>query len=181
LLPGFWKRASSRKKRIISAAVFLLLWEVATVVGVFTSLSQGDANTINQELDQVRKSASVENIFGHNLMICLVMFVPVAGPMFGFYSSYGSGVVMVAESMSPEAKGIPPILVLFAYSLIPVYWLENISMSIGLSESVWLIRRGMQGLGKREIRNAAVLIAIVTVILLVSAIIEMVLINALGG
>jgi len=38
----------------------------------------------------------------------------------------------------------------------------------------------MQGYGKRELRNAAILIAVVTLILLASAIVEMALINATG-
>jgi hypothetical protein len=181
LLPGFWKRSSSRKKRITTILVFLLLWEIATAVGLLTPLSQADANSINQQLDQERKTASVESIFGHNLILCLVMFVPIGGPIFGFFSSYSSGVVMVAQSMSPEAQGLSPLLLLLAYFLIPIYWLENISMSIGMAESVWLIRRTTQGYGKREIRNAAVLIAIATLILLVSAVIEIVLMNATGG
>ena len=183
MLPGFWKRSSSRRKRIITVAVFLLLWQVATIVGLMTPLSQQDANSINQELEQERTTASAENIFGHNLILCLVTFAPIGGPIFGFFSSYSSGVVMVAQSMSPQAHalGLTPLLLLFAYFLIPIYWLENISMSIGLAESVWLIRRTTQGYGKRELRNAAVLIAIVTLILLVSAIIEIALINAVGG
>jgi hypothetical protein len=180
LLSGFWKRSSSRRKRIITIAVFLLLWEVATVVGALTPLSQTDANSINQQIDQMRNTATVEDIFGHNLILCLVTFVPIGGPIFGFFSSYSSGVVMVAQSMSYNPP-LPPLLVLFAYFLIPIYWLENISMSIGLAESVWLIRRTMQGYGKRELRNAAVLIAIVTLILLVSAIIEIILISVIGS
>jgi len=181
LMPGFWKRSSSRRKRIITVAVFLLLWQVATGVGLLTHLSQQDANSINQEIDQERATASVENIFGHNLILCLATFVPIGGPIFGFFSSYSSGVVIVAQSMSPQAQGLPPWLLLLLYFLIPIYWLENISMSVGLAESVWLIRRTMQGYGKRELRNAAVLIAIVTLILLVSAIIEIALINATSG
>lgn len=175
MMPGFWKRSSSRRKRIITVLVFLLLWQVATVVGLLTPVSQQDANSINQEIDQERNTASVENIFGHNLILCLITFIPIGGPIFGFFSSYSSGYVMVAQSMSLR---LPPPLLLFAYFLIPIYWLENISMSIGLAESAWLIRRTTQGYGKRELRNAAVLIAIVTLILLVSAIIEIILINA---
>lgn len=181
MMPSFWKGSSSRRKRIITVAVFLLLWQVATGVGLLTHLSQQDANSINQEIDQERTAASVENIFGHNLILCLATFVPIGGPIFGFFSSYSSGVVLVAFSMSPKAQGLTPLLFLLAYFLIPVYWLENISMSIGLAESVWLIRRTMQGYGKRELRNAAVLIAIVTLILLVSAITEIALINAASG
>ena len=175
MMPGFWRRSSSRRKRIITVLVFLLLWQVATVVGTLTPLSQQEANSINQEIDQERTAATVENIFTHNLVICLITFIPVGGPIFGFFSSYSTGYVMVAQSMS---LGLPPLLVLFLYFLIPIYWLENISMSIGLAESVWLIRRTTQGYGKRELRNAAVLIATVTVILFVSAIIEIILINA---
>jgi hypothetical protein len=177
-MPGFWKRSSSRRKRIITVLVFLLLWQVATAVGTLTPVSQQDANSINQEIDQERNAATVENIFTHNLILCLITFIPIVGPIFGFFSSYSSGYVMVAQSMS---LGLPPLLLLLAYFLIPIYWLENISMSIGLAESVWLIRRTTQGYGKRELRNAAVLIAIVTLILLVSAIIEIILINATGG
>lgn len=179
-MPGFWKRSSSRRKRIITVVVFLLLWQVATAVGTLTPLSQQDANSINQEISQERVAASVENIFGHNLILCLAMFVPIGGPIFGFLSSYSSGVALVAQS-SPQAQGLPPLLLLLLYFLLPIYWLENISMSIGLAESVWLIRRTMQGYGKRELKNAAVLIAIVTLILLVSAIIEIILLSATGG
>jgi hypothetical protein len=179
-MPGFWKRSSSRRKRIITVVVFLLLWQVVTAVGLLTPVSHQDANSINQEIGQERNTATVENIFGHNLILCLIMFIPIGGPIFGFLSSYSSGVIMVAQAMSYNPP-IPPLLLLFAYFLIPIYWLENVSMSIGLAESVWLIRRTVQGYGKRELRNAAVLIAIVTLILLVSAIIEIILINASGG
>jgi len=175
LMPSFWKRSSSRRKRIITVLVFLLLWQVATVVGTLTPLSQKDANSINQEIDQERSAATVENIFTHNLILCLITFIPIVGPIFGFFSSYSSGYVMVAQSMS---LGLPPLLVMFLYFLIPIYWLETVSMSIGLAESVWLIRRTTQGYGMRELRNAAVLIGTVTLILLVSATIEIILINA---
>jgi hypothetical protein len=176
-MPDFWRRSSSRRKRIITVLVFLLLWQVATVVGTLTPLSQQEANSINQEIDQERTAATVENIFTHNLVICLITFIPIGGPIFGFFSSYSTGYVMVAQSMSYNPP-LPPLLLLFLYFLIPIYWLENISMSIGLAESVWLIRRATQGYGKRELRNAAVLVATVTVILFVSAIIEIILINA---
>jgi hypothetical protein len=174
-MPSFWKRSSSRRKRLITVLVFLLLWQVATAVGTLTPLSRQDANSINQEIDQERTAATVENIFTHNLILCLITFIPVVGPIFGFFSSYSSGYVMVAQSMS---LGLPPLLVMFLYFLIPIYWLETISMSIGLAESVWLIRRTTQGYGKRELRNAAVLIGTVALILLVSATIEIILINA---
>jgi hypothetical protein len=176
-MPSFWKRSSSRRKRITTALVFLLLWQVATVLGTLTPVSRQYANSINQEISQERSTATVEDIFGHNLILCLAMFVPIVGPIFGFFSAYSLGVVMVAQSISYNPP-LPPLLLLFAYFLIPIYWLETISMSIGLAESVWLIRRTTQGYGKRELRNAAVLIAIVTLILLASATLEIILINA---
>lgn len=176
MLSGLWQRSSSRTKRIITITVFLVISIIVTSVGALTPISIQDANSIHQELEQLRENISIQYIFGNNLMLCLVMFIPIAGPIFGFWVLHNTGVVIAAETMSSSTPGISPLLIFFTLFLFPFTWLEFISYSTGLAESVWLIRRGLQGLGKREIRNAAVLIAIVAVVLLTAAIIEMAII-----
>jgi hypothetical protein len=154
---------------------------MATMAGVLTPLSPKDAASINYEIDQVRKNVSVQYIFGNNLMICMIMFVPIIGPIFGFVALYNTGVVISAQSMLPAAHGIPALVLLFALFVYPSTWMEFISYSTGLSESVWLIRRFMNHNGRREIKNAAILIAIVAAVLLVAAAIETGLILSSGG
>ena len=178
---GFWRKASSRRKRIITIIVFFLIGIIVTCVGTLTPLSKQEAEEINQDLENLRKNVSVQYIFGNNLLICLVMFIPIVGPIFGLYALYNTGVVIEAQVVAASTTGISPILVFFVLFLFPFTWLEFISYSTAFAESVWIIRRFTQGLGRKEIKNTAVLIAIVTIFLLVGAVIETVLIQAMAG
>ncbi len=177
----FWKKTSSKRKRIITIIVFFLIGVIATSIGTISPLSQQEAQQINQDLENLRSNVSVQYIFGNNLLICLVMFVPVVGPIFGLYALYNTGIVVEAQIMAGSTTGISPILAFLLLFIFPFTWLEFISYSTAFAESFWIIRRLGQGLGKREIKNAAILIAIVTILLLIGAIIETVLIQAMGG
>jgi hypothetical protein len=157
---------------------FLLLSVFVTSVGALTPLSREDANSLNNELEQVRQNVSVQYIFGNNLLICLVMFVPIVGPIFGLWAMYNTGVVIAAEGI---VQGVPSLLILSSLLILPFAWLEFISYSTALAESVWLIQRARRGTIRREIKNAAVLVAIVAVMLLIGATIETALILYSGG
>jgi hypothetical protein len=62
---------------------FLAPFSIRNECSALTPLSREDANSLNNELEQVRQNVSVQSIFGNNLLICLVMFVPILGPIFG--------------------------------------------------------------------------------------------------
>jgi hypothetical protein len=143
-------------------------------------MSKQDADQINQEVENIRNNASAQSLFENNVLICLAMFIPIFGPVFGFYALYNSGVAIEAQVIA-TSMGIPPILVFFTDFVLPVIWLEFIAYSTAFAESFWLIRRAMQGLFKKEIKNAGILIAISALLLLVGAIIEITLIKAFGG
>jgi len=167
--------------------VFFVLGILATCVGAVQTLSQQEANQINNDLDQLRNSISIQYIFGNNLFICLLMFIPVVGWVLGFWILYNTGVVIAAQGMTASAQGIPTLLLFFVLFIFPFTWLEFISYSTGLAEGFWLIVRAIQSIGKkrvsfkRELKNASILISIVTIMLLVAAIIETALINAQMG
>jgi hypothetical protein len=181
LVLGFWKKASSKKQRIITIIVFFLIGIIVTCIGTLAPMSKQEAEEINQDLENLRNNVSVQYIFGNNLLICLVMFIPIVGPIFGLYALYNTGVVIEAQIVAASTTGMSPILVFFVLFLFPFTWLEFISYSTAFAESVWIIRRFTQGLGRKEIKNATVLIAIVTILLLVGAVIETVLIQAMAG
>ena len=173
----FWQTSSSRDKRILTIVVFFVISLIVTSAGALTPLNVQDANSINQEIEQLRQNISVQHVFGNNLMLCLPMFIPFVGPIFGLWVLYNTGVVIAAETIATSPQ-VSPLLTLFMLFVFPFTWMEFISYSTGFAESVWLIRRGTQGLGKRELKNAAILIAIVAVMLLLAAIIEVALILA---
>lgn len=180
MLSAFWRKSSSRTKRLITIGVFFLAALLMTSVGTLTPLSAAEANTISKELDELRGNISVQYVFGNNFMICLVMFVPIVGPIFGFWVLYNTGVVISAEVISSPVQGVSPLLLLFTLFVFPFTWMEFVSYSTGLAESVWLMRLALQGFGKREVKNAAVLVAIVAVILLLAAIVEVAMIIGLS-
>ena len=170
----FWKTSSPRIKRILTILAFFLVSAIITIAGILTPLSSEEANAISQELEQLQQNISVQFIFGNNFMICLAMFVPIAGPIFGFYVLYNTGIVIAAESMT---LGLPPLLTFSILFIYPFTWLEFLAYSTALAESFWLIQRVFQHRGKRELVNTLILIAICAIMLVVAAIIEMLLIT----
>jgi hypothetical protein len=172
---SFWKHSSSKTKRILFIIVFFLISLLVTIVGILTPISQQEANDISHELDQTRANANVQLIFGNNMMICLLMFVPVIGPFLGFLVLYNTGAVVAAETMTQSLGN--PVLVFATLFLFPFTWLEFASYATALSESFFLIWRFIQRKGRKEIMNACILISLCAIMLLIAAAIEMLLIS----
>jgi len=176
---SMWTHASPRRKRILSILVMFIVAVIVTVVGSLTPVDAQQARQISNDLNQSVKSASesgtlTQFIFGNNLMICLVMFIPVIGPLLGFYILYNTGTVVSAIATN---GGYPSLLAFVALFLTPVAWIEYAAYSTAIAESVWLFRRLTQRLGLRELRNTAIFISICVVLLAVGAILEAVLIS----
>lgn len=107
------------------------------------------------------------------------MFVPFVGIVIGTIVLFNTGSVLAAQTITLNASnvtGIPPILIFALLFVFPFVWLEFISYSTGLSESFWLIRRGLQGEWKREIKNLGKLVLITAALLAAGALIEAALI-----
>ena len=175
---NFWRNAPTKIKRILTIATFFLLSIIITVAGTLTPLSLEEANEIEQQLEEMRESINVQLIFGNNFMICLAMFIPIAGPIFGCYVLYNTGVVIAAESIT---QGLSPLIVFVFLFVFPFTWLEFLAYSVAFAESVWLTWRIIRRKGKKEIVDACILISICAVMLLAAAIIELALISYLGG
>jgi hypothetical protein len=138
-----------------------------------------EAEQINNDLNQTVNSLSesgvlMQYIFGNNFFICLLMFIPLIGPLLGGYVLFNTGTVISAAA---TAGGYPSIVAFVILFLTPVAWLEFASYSVAMNESVWLFRRILQGRGKHEFRNACLFIALCAVLLLVGAITETALIS----
>lgn len=158
----------------------LIVAIIITVIGSFTPISQQDAQSISKDLNQTvttgrEQGTLMPYIFGNNLFICLLMFVPIIGPLLGLFILYNTGTVVGAIAVS---GGYPPALALIALFITPVAWLEFAAYSTAMAESVWLFRRLLQGRGISEFRkNTTLFITIAVVLLAVGAIVETALIN----
>ena len=178
----FWKNASPRGRRIIIIVIFFLFAILVTIVGTLAPLSSQQIANENNELNKTQQEVlnmdfahRTAAIFLNNFEICLLMFVPIFGVVFGSIVLFNTGSVLAAETITNNPN-LPPILVFAVLFVFPFTWLEFISYSTALSESFWLIRRGLQGEWKREIKNLGKLVLITAVLLVAGAMIESLLI-----
>jgi len=175
---GFWRNVPTRIKRVLTIMMFFFLSVTVTVAGILTPLSSERASEMREEMEEIRENVSLQFIFGNNFMICLAIFVPFAGPIFGSYVLYNTGVVIAAESI---AEGLPSLLVLVFLFAFPFTWLEFLAYSMAFSQSAWLIWRIIQHRGRDELVCTCILVSICAVMLLIAAITEIILISSLGG
>ncbi len=166
---GLWASSPSRKKRVLTILACFLFSIIMTTAGVLTPLSPEDSNTKSEELKQLQDSLKRMNvwegtasIFENNFIICLIMFVPVVGPLYGSYVLYNTGLYIAGE-------GIIVFLLLF---ILPFTWFEFIAYSTALASSVWLTWRIMRREGTRELARTGMFIAICAGLLLLGALIE---------
>jgi hypothetical protein len=145
-------------------------------------LSAEEANTIygqvNQTLSENRDMASLTGaIFVNNFTLCLIMFIPVAGAVFGFFVLFSTGTAIGAISM---IQGMPAGITLVLLMITPIFWIEFTSYSLGMTESIWLFRRLTQRRW-RELKWTAIAIGAVAGLLAIGAVVEAWLILAAGA
>lgn len=174
-----WRNASPKRKRIYSVIVVFGLSVIITLVGSFMPVDAEQARQINDKLNITLTTARenemlMQYIFGNNFFICLIMFIPFVGPIFGFFVLFSTG---AATSAVAAAQGFPSLLALFALVITPVFWVEYAAYSTAMAASVWLFRRILQGRGWNEFRNTCLFITLCAVLLAVGAIVETALIT----
>lgn len=164
--------------RIVITVIFLIAALIATAAGaLFFTTSVSEAQRFQREIqDEFERLNDARLIFGNNLFHTLVMFVPILGPIWGFFVLFNTGTIIATLGI---AEGIPPIFVFFLLFFTPVFWLEFGSYSIAMAESVVLLLQMLRRRGMREILRTCVLVTVCTVILAFSAIVEWVMINLL--
>jgi uncharacterized membrane protein SpoIIM required for sporulation len=181
IYPSFWKNASSKRKRIYFTIVIFVIAVLLTVIGSYVPLSAQDAkqisNDVNQTLNSNKASGTLpQYIFLNNFSICLLMFVPIIGPILGFIILFDTGIALGAIA---STQGYPAYIGLLSLVITPVFWLEFAAYSTAMAESIWLFRRLTQRRW-RELKNTGILIGICAGLLVIGAIVEVWMITAFG-
>ncbi len=182
MILSFWVNASPRRKRILSTIAVLIVSLLITFSGSLLPIAAEEAEQISSSLDQTVTSLSengalMQYIFGNNFFICMLMFIPVFGPILGCYILFNTGTVIGAIAAT---MGLPQALAIITLFLTPIAWLEFAAYSVSMGESVWFFRRILQGRGKREFKNVCFFVTICAVLLLMGAITETALLLVVG-
>jgi hypothetical protein len=151
----------------------LLVAIIALLIGGSVNLSYGSAvsqsNSINQTLNQAIASNTLpQQIFFNNFKICLLMFLPLVGAGFGLFTMYSTGVGLKAIT---TVQGYSVYTGIVNLMMNPIFWLEFAAYSIAMAESIWILRRLIQG-RTGEVKWLIISIGICALLLTAGAFIE---------
>jgi len=181
----FWRNASPKRKRIYSTAFIFVLALLVVFIGVLVPLSPQEEQLVNNQVNQTLIQGQASNslapsIFLNNFLLCLAMFIPLAGLPVGLFIMFSSGqafraifdVVTASGVSNASVQNIQPstaVLLLVAFGLTFIF--EFVSYAIGMTESIWLFRRLTQRRWD-ELKITAILIGVVALLLTLGAIVE---------
>jgi uncharacterized membrane protein SpoIIM required for sporulation len=178
---SIWMHASPKMKRFYSILFVIVLSLILTIAGTLVPLTTQQANQKNDEIAQLRDESIsngtlIPTIFFNNMRINLIMFIPIVGPLFGFFALFNTGTYIEAQSM---VLGFPPLISFVSLAILPHFWLEYVAYAIAMAESIWLFRRLLQHRW-RELKWTGVFIGISSLLLVVGALVETWLITVLS-
>jgi len=160
----------------------LILMAVAIFVcmlGTFMPVDVKTANETAQEFEKAREYiVSVPYVFGNNFMHCLIMFIPMVGVAYGMFIMFNTGYII---EMLAVAQGIPAPIAFISLFLLPFTWMEFICYSIAMGQSIILTFKLFKGKIREKFNETYRWITLCAVILLISALIEVVLILTVGS
>ena len=107
---SFWKTASPKRKRIYSIIFMLVIAMTATIIGTLVQLNAQDAKQLSDSANAVITDnptypSLVVAIFLNNFKLCLVMFIPIFGAVFGLFTLFSTGVGIRAILDTQSASG----------------------------------------------------------------------------
>jgi len=162
----------SLRTRVIVFLAVLFLCFISTILGTLARVNLTEALRIERDVENLRTAirvVGVQVIFGNNFMYTMIMFVPVIGPGWGFFILYNTGRVIAAIA---AINRVNPIFLLSLLFLQMHAWMEYVSYSLAISESLILTYSIIKRSFKNELKNMSVILTICSIILLLAAIIE---------
>ena len=156
--------------------VTLLFVIIVITIGSVSSLSTNEGEEILENFESNLPDIATTPIFINNFLIAVIMFIPFLGPLMGTIILHTTGVVIAATAMSVNLSGVWLLLGLLIF---PFAWLEFISYSIAITQSIFLVIGLLRSRFKNELFRTAFLILTVFVMLFIAAFIEAILILAL--
>ena len=169
-----------RRKRVLIFVIFIGIFSLSYLIGTQSKLSDEESQTFLKEFQKVVKGIDAIGIFAHNASVALPMFIPGFGLAWGAFAAWSTGVAFEAlVSTTPALAKVPPLALLY---LSPFGLMELVAYSIGMSRSLLLILAIIRKKSLRtEMRQTAIEIGIVLVLLLAGGFIEYFMIQQFGS
>jgi len=172
-----WFDIKTRGKWIILffAILVILLGLGATAVPT----NPAEAKAIYDQLQN--EPYTVTAIFGNNFFYCMIVFIPVIGPIFAGLIVFHTG-ILIANIAS--ATGVNSFRLFTTTLMFPHAWLELFAYSFAMSQSIILTKIFLRSIRRssyrkyfqHELVRTCITITVIALLLILAAIIEVVLI-----
>ncbi|MEM1580109.1 MAG: hypothetical protein QXE61_01210 [Nitrososphaerota archaeon] len=160
--------------RIISASIITIILFILLYFSSTIPISEEEAKILMEEAKKIlSEKYGVLDIFIHNFMIALLMFLPIIGIIIGGYAIYTTGKLI---GVLANTYGIPSSILIIS-TIITLYGLiEFLAYGIAFSENIFLTKSIISRRLKREGKLTIISIALTALLLLIAATIEYALI-----
>lgn len=142
------------KRGLKVAAIVFLIELVFFVVTASVPFFSGEQQSYSQNAKQIANQLSgitplgqVVEIFGNNLRVALIEFIPGFGALFFGASIYQTARITQAIALN---MNFPPQLLLVILFLLPHSWIELPAYAISTSEGIFLLYSAARWLASRE-------------------------------
>lgn len=149
----------------------MAIFSASYQIGSMTDIDKDTAQTFMTQFKDTIKGIDAIGIFAHNTEVCIGMFIPAVGMVWGMLTGAMTGVAYKAAiTLAPGiAQKIPALALLF---LSPFGIMELTSYGIAMSRSWILIRAIMKKQLRKEIKPTLIEVGIIVGILLSAGFIE---------
>lgn len=165
--------------RFFYIAIGIIAFLISYWIGAHTKLDQTSAIRLKEEFMQKIHGLNYIGIFGNNLTISIIMFIPGIGILFGLFSGYSTGSVFSAIAQTSQTLDqISPLFIL----LTPFGAMEIFCYGLAISRSsLLLISLIKKDNILKQFKFTLIEIMIVATILFFAALIEWYFISLYGG
>lgn len=153
---------------LVTLTVNLLLVTFLSIAPSSPSYGQSLQQALNSTISSNFLNTS-ESIWSHNYLLSLGMEIPAVGVGVGLFILGNTG---YAFSALGSAGGFPGYLGVAGEMFLPFFWMELLSYSAMMTESLELVIAYRRGKWREEVRRATTLAVIVGVVLFLSALVE---------
>ena len=157
--------------RLAFFAALVAVFLVSFWIGTAYKMSNDEARQFLKEYHASTQGIGPFGIFVHNISNTLGMFVPAVGVGWGIYNAWSTGAAFkILISLNSTLSQSSPVVVLLST---PFGLVEVVSYGIAMSRSLFLLLVIVKKKPlKKELRNSAIEIGIVAMVLLAAAFVE---------
>jgi hypothetical protein len=172
------QRLSNRQRIAIFTAILSLaiaLTFIASTLPATSSYGREISEELNSSVNVSDPFDTATGIAGHNLILSMLMGIPFVGVIIGLAIMGNTGYAISAlTSFQAPGSGIKitgPVA-FSTLALLPFFWLEFISYSIMMTQSITLGYSLIRGGAREEGKRTLMTLGIVTLLLVVGGFIE---------